>query len=51
MSLALLPFENGTGHPDLDWVELGLMSLVIKAIGAQPRTRVASVQALLTALE
>ena len=34
VSLALLPFENLTGQPDLDWIELGLMSVVAKALAA-----------------
>lgn len=31
-SVALLPFENLSGDPALDWVELGLMSLVCRSL-------------------
>ncbi|MEM7493412.1 MAG: tetratricopeptide repeat protein [Pseudomonadota bacterium] len=31
--VAVLPFENKTGDADLDWTELGLMSVVNNAVG------------------
>jgi tetratricopeptide (TPR) repeat protein len=49
-SVALLPFENRTGQPDLDWVELGLLSLVQKALVAGRRLEVASIPSVLAAL-
>jgi len=50
VSLALLPFDNRTGQAELDWIELGLMSLSAKALSADPRLAVASTPSLLTAL-
>jgi len=50
VSLALLPFDNCTGQAELDWIELGLMSLSAKALSADPRLAVASTPSLLTAL-
>jgi len=50
-SLALLPFENKTGNADLDWLELGLLSLVVRDLGVHPRLQVASIPALLNALQ
>jgi DNA-binding winged helix-turn-helix (wHTH) protein/tetratricopeptide (TPR) repeat protein len=50
VSLALLPFDNRTGQAELDWIELGLMSLSAKALSADPRLAVASIPSLLTAL-
>jgi DNA-binding winged helix-turn-helix (wHTH) protein/tetratricopeptide (TPR) repeat protein len=49
-SVALLPFENRTGRPEFDWVELGLLSLTIKALSGDPRLSVASVTSVLLAL-
>jgi len=50
VSLALLPFENLTGQPDLDWVELGLMSVVAKALAADSRLAVVPLQSVQTAM-
>jgi len=50
-SLALLPFENYTGTADLDWVELGLLSLVVRDLDAHPRFQVVSIPSLLNALQ
>jgi DNA-binding winged helix-turn-helix (wHTH) protein/tetratricopeptide (TPR) repeat protein len=49
-SIALLPFENRTGEPDLDWVELGLLSLVQKALSNHRRLEVATIPSVLAAL-
>jgi DNA-binding winged helix-turn-helix (wHTH) protein/tetratricopeptide (TPR) repeat protein len=51
VSLALLPFENLTGSGDLDWLELGLLSLVVRDLGAHPRMQVSSIPSLLNALQ
>ncbi|MBW8831028.1 MAG: winged helix-turn-helix domain-containing protein [Burkholderiales bacterium] len=48
--LALLPFENRTGLPDLDWIELGLMSMVAEALSTDVRVRMPSIPSLLPAL-
>lgn len=37
LPFALLPFENLTGSPSLDWVTLGLMSLVCQALSQDAR--------------
>jgi len=50
-SLVLLPFENRTGRTSLDWLELGLMSLVVRDLGANPRLSVVSIAAVLNALQ
>jgi DNA-binding winged helix-turn-helix (wHTH) protein/tetratricopeptide (TPR) repeat protein len=50
ISVAILPFENLTGHAKLSWIELGLMSLVAKTLGADARISVVSVQSLMTAM-
>jgi DNA-binding winged helix-turn-helix (wHTH) protein/tetratricopeptide (TPR) repeat protein len=49
--LALLPFENHTGQADLDWVELGLMSMVAGALGGDPRLQLPELSSLLMALQ
>lgn len=49
-SLALLPFENRTGRPEYDWVELGLLTLTVKALAGDPRLTVAPVSSVLMAL-
>lgn len=49
-SLALLPFENRTGRPEFDWVELGLLTLTVKALAGDPRLTVAPVSSVLMAL-
>jgi len=51
LALALLPFDNQTGDHQLDWVELGLMSLVTRALACEPRLDVASTPSVLSALE
>lgn len=50
-SLALLPFENHTDDARLDWVELGMMSLVARALAEEPRLDIASPAAVLSALD
>lgn len=50
-ALALLPFENQTGEPDLDWVELGLLSMVQRALAADRRLEVSSITSVLAALQ
>ncbi|MEP7099030.1 MAG: hypothetical protein ABI781_00880, partial [Burkholderiales bacterium] len=49
-SVALLPFKNLTGEPELDWVELGLMTLVKSALANDARLAPVSTSSLLTAL-
>ncbi|HEY9066560.1 MAG TPA: tetratricopeptide repeat protein [Burkholderiaceae bacterium] len=34
--LAILPFHNQTGRPDLAWMDLGLMSMTIEALASMP---------------
>jgi len=48
--LVLLPFENLTGQAELDWVELGLMSMVARALSADTRLRLPELASLLTTL-
>ena len=50
VSVALLPFDNRTGQAELDWIELGLMSLSAKALSVDPRLAVVSTPSLLIAL-
>lgn len=50
-SLALMPFDNRTGQADLDWVELGLLSLVVNALGANPKLSIVPIASLLAALD
>lgn len=50
VGLVLLPFENHTGQGELDWIELGLMSMVVKALAADTRLRVPAMSSLLAAL-
>lgn len=49
--LVLLPFENRTGQAELDWIELGLMSMVVKALSGDVRLRLPLLPSLLTALD
>jgi DNA-binding winged helix-turn-helix (wHTH) protein/tetratricopeptide (TPR) repeat protein len=49
--VAILPFDNATGDASLDWVCLGLMSLVAGAISGEPGISTVAVSALLTALD
>lgn len=49
--LALLPFENSTGQADLDWIELGLMSMVARALESDPRLQLPELSSLLMALQ
>ncbi|MGM9489304.1 winged helix-turn-helix domain-containing protein [Ideonella sp. YS5] len=49
--VAILPFDNATGDATLDWVCLGLMSLVDGAIGREQGISTVAVSALLTALD
>lgn len=51
LALALLPFANQTGDSQLDWVELGLMSLVARVLGNEPRLAVAATPGVLAALQ
>jgi DNA-binding winged helix-turn-helix (wHTH) protein len=48
--LVLLPFENLTGQAELDWVVLGLMSMVAKALSADMRLQLPELASLLTTL-
>jgi DNA-binding winged helix-turn-helix (wHTH) protein/tetratricopeptide (TPR) repeat protein len=49
--VAILPLENTTGDGNLDWVGLGLMSLMGEAVGREPGLSMVSVASLLTALD
>jgi len=49
--VALLPFENHTGLPDLDWVELGLVSLVARELPLHAPVRAVAPSAVLAALQ
>lgn len=49
-SLAVLPFENASGRTELDWVELGLMAMVAKALAADERLAVAPNASVMLAL-
>jgi len=51
LAVALLPFDNETGLPDLDWVELGLVSLLERELAADARLRVLPIGATLSALQ
>jgi len=48
--LALLPFKNATGQAELNWVELGLMSMAAQALAADTRLSLPPIASLLTAL-
>ena len=50
LTLALLPFRNATGAAELDWIELGLMSMVARSLSADHRLALASTASVLTAL-
>jgi DNA-binding winged helix-turn-helix (wHTH) protein/tetratricopeptide (TPR) repeat protein len=50
VALALLPFRNATGQAELDWVELGLMSMAAQALAADTRLSLPPIASLLTAL-
>jgi DNA-binding winged helix-turn-helix (wHTH) protein/tetratricopeptide (TPR) repeat protein len=49
--LAILPFDNDTGEPSLDWVSLGLMSLVAAGIEREPGLDTVPISAVLVALD
>jgi DNA-binding winged helix-turn-helix (wHTH) protein/tetratricopeptide (TPR) repeat protein len=51
LQLALLPFENLTGDPALDWLALGLMSLVRHALAEDERLSPLPVPVVLTAMQ
>lgn len=51
LRLALLPFENATGDPALEWIELGLMSLLAHELEADSRLSVIALPSLLAAIE
>jgi len=51
LALALLPFENLTGDPALDWVALGLMSLVCHALLQDDRLAPLPVHVVVAALQ
>lgn len=50
LTIALLPFENLTGDPSLDWTTLGLMALVGNALSTDVRLAPLSMHALSTTL-
>lgn len=49
--VALLPFENLTGAPSLDWMALGLMSLVGQALSQDDRLAPVPVPMIVAALQ
>lgn len=49
--LAMLPFDNATGDVALDWVRLGLMSLVAHSLGHDPRLSIAAMPTTLAAAD
>jgi DNA-binding winged helix-turn-helix (wHTH) protein/tetratricopeptide (TPR) repeat protein len=49
--LALTPIRNATGSPQLAWVELGLLSMIMQPLESDSRLAVASVSAVLAALQ
>jgi DNA-binding winged helix-turn-helix (wHTH) protein/tetratricopeptide (TPR) repeat protein len=49
-SVALLPFDNATGDPALDWVALGLMAVVAQTLGQHPRLAAVNLPSLLVAV-
>jgi DNA-binding winged helix-turn-helix (wHTH) protein len=51
LRIALLPFDNATGDPALDWVRLGLMSLVARVLAHDGRVAPVPTQDLLATLE
>lgn len=51
LQLALLPFENRTGRPDMDWLELGLMLQVASALAGAAGLRLAPLASVLGALD
>jgi DNA-binding winged helix-turn-helix (wHTH) protein/tetratricopeptide (TPR) repeat protein len=50
-ALALLPFENRSQQADLDWIELGLLSMVLKTLARNTWLDVASIPSVLQALQ
>lgn len=51
MRLAMLPFDNATGDLAMDWVRLGLMSLVAHSLGDDPRLSIAALPTTLAAVD
>jgi TolB-like protein len=51
LPVALLPFENLTGDPALDWLTLGLMSLVGQALSREERLAPVPVSAVVSAMQ
>jgi len=51
LRIALLPFVNATADPSLDWMEYGLMSLVVHAISQDARLSPVATQSLLAAVD
>jgi DNA-binding winged helix-turn-helix (wHTH) protein/tetratricopeptide (TPR) repeat protein len=49
-SIALLPFDNATGDPALDWVALGLMAVVAQTLGQHPGLTAVDLPSLLVAV-
>lgn len=48
--LAMLPFENDTGEPALNWIGLGLMSMVAKNLASDDRLAITPAASLLAVL-
>jgi DNA-binding winged helix-turn-helix (wHTH) protein/tetratricopeptide (TPR) repeat protein len=51
VTLALLPFQNLTGNPGLDWMALGLMSQVCRALSQEERLAPLPVPVVVAALQ
>lgn len=51
ISMVLLPFENCTSREDLNWIELGLMSVTARALGQEPRIKVLPISSVLSTVE
>ncbi len=50
-SLALLPIINQTGDDSLAWVELGLLTLIVRAVAEASRVSLVPIASVLTALQ
>ena len=50
LTFALLPFENTTGDPALDWTELGLMAMVTETLAHDRRLSLVAMPSLLGTL-
>jgi len=51
LRIALLPFENATGEESLDWLEYGLLSLVVHAVSQDAKLSPVAMQSVLAAVD